>query len=129
MYHRVVTAPPYKLSLEEREGYLHAQIEGDKDSYDTTMGACTQIAAACKGRRAKKVLVEHQVHGRLSTLEIFKIASQLPDLFEDVWVAFVIHTATAPDNPEFLETVAQNRGGRGRLFEDPREAEVWLRSL
>ena len=120
---------PYKLTLEDREGYLHALIEGDQDSYDITMGACTQIAAACKGRRAKKILVEHKVRGRLSTLEIFKIATQLPDLFEDVWVAFVVHVPTAPDNPEFLETVAQNRGGRGRLFEDPREAEVWLRSL
>lgn len=129
MYHRNVTTPAYTLSLEERDGYLHAVIEGEKDSYDTTMGACTQIAAACKGRRAKKALVEHKVHGRLSTLEIFKIASQLPDLFQEVWVAFVIHVATTPDNPEFLETVAKNRGGRGRLFEDPREAEGWLRSL
>jgi len=121
--------PAYTLSLEEREGVLHALIEGEKDSYDLTMGACTQIAAACKGRRAAKVLVEHKVSGRLSTLEIFKIATQLPDLFEDIWVAFVIHRATAPDNPEFLETVAQNRGGRGRLFEDSKEAEAWLRSL
>jgi len=67
--------PAYSLSLEEREGVLHALIEGEKDSYDLTMGACTQIAAACKGRRAAKVLVEHKVSGRLSTLEIFKIAT------------------------------------------------------
>src|SRR5258708_21623876 len=119
MYHRGVPGPAYKLSLEEREGFLHALIEGDKDSYDITMGACTQIAAACKGRRTAKVLVEHQVRGRLSTLEIFKIASQLPDLFENVWVAFVVHAATVPENPEFLENVAQNRAGRGPLFSDP----------
>ena len=30
VYHRVVTTPPYKLTIEEREGYLHALIEGEQ---------------------------------------------------------------------------------------------------
>jgi len=124
-----VTDPGYQLRLEERGDIFHAVIEGKEDSYDVTMGACTEIAALCKARHVSKLLVEHKVRGRLSTLEIFKMATQLPDLFENVWVAFVIHSATAPDNPEFLQNVAQNRGARGRLFSDAKDAEDWLRSL
>ena len=124
-----VAVPEYRLTVEDRSEYLHALITGEKDSYDVTMGAVTEIAAACKIRGTSKLLVEHQVSGRLSTLEIFRIASQLPDLFEGVYVAFVVHLATAPDNGEFLELVARNRGGRGRLFNNPSDADLWLRSL
>jgi hypothetical protein len=124
-----VAGPDYKLSLEERGDIFHVVIEGEQDSYDVTMGACTEIAALCKARKVSKLLVEHKVRGRLSTLEIFKMATQLPVLFENVRVAFVIHAATAPDNPEFLQNVAQNRGARGRLFSDAKDAEAWLRSL
>ncbi|HLY11106.1 MAG TPA: hypothetical protein VKW04_17520 [Planctomycetota bacterium] len=124
-----MSAPDYRLTLEDREAYLYALITGARDSYDVTMGAVTEIAAACKVRGTSKLLVEHQVSGRLTTLEVFKIASQLPDLFGGVFVGFVIRVATSTDNPEFLENVARNRGGQGRLFTDPAAADAWLRSL
>jgi hypothetical protein len=117
------------VTFEARKDYLHALVTGERDSYDVTMGAVTDIAAACKVRGTKKLLVEHKISGRLSTLDIYKIASQLPDLFEGVAVAFVIHLTVTPENPEFLENVARNRGGEGRLFVDPAAADAWLRSL
>ena len=125
---RMETAP-YRVTLEERPGYLHAVIIGEQDSFDVTMGACTEIAAGAKVRKAKKLLVEHKVKGTLSTLDVFKIASKLPDLFEGVVVAFCVHLTANPDNPQFLEHVATNRGGVGRLFADPRDAVAWLQSL
>ena len=128
-YHGGVGGPAYKLTLEDRKDYLYALITGEQDSYDVTMGAVTEVAAACKIRGTTKLLVEHQVSGRLSTLEIYKIATQLPPLFGDVYVGFVVRLTSTPENPELLRNVAVNRGGRGRLFTDAESAEAWLRSL
>jgi hypothetical protein len=124
-----VAGPEYRLTLVDRPGYLHASISGEKDSFETTMGAVTELASLCQLRQVKKLLVEHDIAGQLSTLDVYKIASQLPELYRGIHVAFVIHHATIPDNPEFLRTVAQNRGATGRLFEDALQAEAWLVSL
>jgi hypothetical protein len=121
-----VTSPAYRLAFEDRPGHLHVLVTGDKDSFETTMAAVTEIAGVCLARRVTKLLVEHDISGKLSTLDVFKIASRLPDLYQGVHVAFVVHQAQIPDNPEFLENVARNRGAQGRLFADAREAEAWL---
>lgn len=121
--------PAFTLILEIGPAFLHAQIKGKEDSYETTLGAVTEVAAFCRERKIDKVLLEHAIPGRLTTLEVFKIASQLPDLYRGIVVAFVVHLAQMPENPRFLETVATNRGGEGRLFMNVAEAEKWLRSI
>jgi hypothetical protein len=121
--------PAYTLAWEDRTGFLHAAILGKEDSYETTLGAVTEIAATCRERGVDKVLVEHAIPGRLKTLDIWKIASLLPELYRGITVAFVVHLTERPENPEFLETVARNRGATGRLFQDVHEAERWLRSV
>jgi len=128
-YDRCMSVPGYQLTLEDRKDYLYALITGERDSYDVTLGAVTEVAAACKTRGTAKLLVEHRVAGRLSALEIYRIAVQLPGLFGDVYVGFVVGLTSTPENPELLRNVAVNRGGRGRLFADVPSAEAWLRSL
>lgn len=123
-----MAAGAFRLSLETRSGYLFASITGEKDSYETTMAAVTEVAAACRAHGATRLLVEHDIDGKLTTLEIFTIARQLPQLYEGIQVAFVIHRAEIPDNPGFLENVARNRGAQGRLFSSVPEAEAWLLS-
>jgi hypothetical protein len=120
--------PEYRLMLEDREGYLYARITGDRDSYETTLAAVTEISNICRTRKSAKLLLEHDISGLLTTLEIFKIASQLPTLYQGVSVGFVVRQAAIPDNPQFLENVARNRGGQGRLFASASEAESWLLS-
>ena len=124
-----MTPPPHQLTLKDRKGLLHVLITGEKDTYESTLAAVTEIASLCRKRGLTKVLVEHKVGGRLSTLEVFKIGSQLPALYEGIYVGFVIHTTEVPDNPQFIEQVARNRGAYGRLFATMRDAEEWLRSL
>jgi len=124
-----VATPPYRLTTEDRNGYLYASIHGEEDSLEITMAAVTEIAGICLARKATKLLVEHNLPGRLSTLDVFKIASRLPDLYEGVHVGFVIHRTEIPDNPQFLENVARNRGGTGRLFKRIEDAEAWLLAL
>ncbi len=120
---------PHQLTLQDLDGLLHVRITGEKDSYESTLAAVTEIASLCRKRGLTKVLVENAVRGQLSTLEVFKIGSQLPGLYEGIYVGFVIHTTDLPDNPRFIQDVARNRGALGRLFPTIREAEAWLRSL
>ena len=124
-----MSRPAHSLTLKDRNGLLHILITGEKDSYERTLAAVTEIASLCRKRGLTKVLVEHQVGGRLSTVEVFKIGSQLPALYEGIYVGFVIHTTEQPDNAHFIQDVARNRGAMGRLFENIQEAEKWLRSL
>ena len=119
----------HRLTLKDRGGLLHVLIQGEKDSYERTLTAVKEIAALCRKRKLTKVLVEHAVGGRLSTLDVYKIGAQLPELYEGITVGFVIHTAEVPENPGFIQDVARNRGALGRLFATIQEAEDWLRSL
>jgi len=117
----------YRLAWEDREGYLHASISGDRDSFDVTRGAVMEIAKVCREMKATKLLVEHDVDGALTSTEVYNIGRQLPVLFRGVQVAFVVHHPTVRVNPAFLELVARNRGANGRLFETVEEAGRWLR--
>ena len=124
-----MTARAYQLTIEDRAGYLYARISGEQHSFEITMSAVTEVAGICRGRRATRLLVEHDLPGKLSTLDVFKIASRLPELYDGVHVGFVIHRTEIPDNPQFLENVARNRGAGGHLFATVAEAEAWLLSL
>ena len=118
--------PRYRLVWESREGFLQASISGEQDSFELTMGAVLEIARVCRERKAEKLLVEHEVPGALTSTDVYALAKELPELFRGVQVAFIIHHATVPVNPEFLQLVARNRGANGRLFETVAEAERWL---
>jgi hypothetical protein len=124
-----MSRPAHSLTLKDRNGLLHILITGEKDSYERTLAAVTEIASLCRKRGLTKVMVEHKVGGHLTTLEVFKIGSQLPALYEGIYVGFVIHTAEQQDNARFIQDVARNRGAMGRLFPNIKEAEQWLRSL
>jgi hypothetical protein len=123
-----MAVPLYTLTTEERQGYLYAKMTGEKDSFESTMAAVTELAGICLARKVTRLLVEHDMPGKLSTLDVFKMASRLPELFDGVDVGFVIHRSEIPDNPKFLENVARNRGAQGRLFATVDEAEAWLLS-
>ncbi|HVE38792.1 MAG TPA: hypothetical protein VNM14_02820 [Planctomycetota bacterium] len=118
--------PAYKLTTEDRQGYLYAKMSGEKDSLESTMAAVTELAGICLARKVNRLLVEHDMPGKLSTLDVYKMASRLPELFDGIDVAFVIHRSEIPDNPKFLENVARNRGATGRLFSSVEDAEAWL---
>jgi len=122
-------APSYRLVIEDRPGYLYASLSAEQDSFELEMRAVTELSAICRARGASKLLVEHSIPSRLSTWEVYTIAIQLPKLYRGIAVAFVIHSPQSPDDGEFLEVVARNRGGKGQLFASAREAENWLYSI
>jgi hypothetical protein len=120
--------PPYRLGIEERSGFLYASLRGDRNSFELSMTAVTDLAAICRARGIRKLLVEHDLPSCLTTFEVYTLAEQIPKLYRGIVVAFVIHQSTTPGLPEFLEIVARNRGAKGQLFADARAAEEWLLS-
>jgi hypothetical protein len=69
------------MVIEDRPGYLDASLSAEGDSFELEMKAVTQLAAICRSRGAAKLLVEHSIPSRLSTLEVYTIAVQLPRLY------------------------------------------------
>lgn len=57
------------------------------------------------------------------------MAERLPDLFQGVVVAFVIHSNDVVDHPRLLEEVSRQKGATGRLFKTVSAAERWLTSV
>ena len=124
-----MTAKQYTLTFEERPDYLYARVEGEKDSYEISRAFWTEVAGECERLGASKVLVEENIPEVVSVSEMYAIASELPDLFLGVSLAFVDRYADQVELNSFGELVAQNRGVRGRYFADLASAEEWLRSL
>jgi hypothetical protein len=124
-----MTAKQYKLTFEDRPEYLHARVEGEHDSYEISRDFWAEIGSECEKRGTTKLLVEENIPEVVSFSDMYNIASDLPDLFFGISIAFVDRFADQAELNSFGELVAQNRGVRGRFFADVASAEDWLREL
>lgn len=118
---------PYRIEFEERPGYLYAHVSGERDSLEISLGFWREIAAECRRSEARRVLIEEDIKECVSMLEMYQIGAEIPRLgFENVLVAFVDPYLEQQELNRFGETVASNRGLRGKFFNDAHEAEKWL---
>ena len=124
-----MTEKQYTLTFEERPDYLYARVEGEHDSYEISRDFWIEIAGECEKRGTRKLLVEENIPEAVSVSEMYAIASELPDRFLDVSLAFVDPYADQAELNSFGELVAQNRGVRGRFFADVASAEEWLANV
>ena len=124
-----MTAKRYTLTFEERPDYLYARVEGEHDSYEISRSFWLEVSEECERRGVSKVIVEENIPEAVSVSEMYAIASELPDMFLGVSIAFVDPHADQAELNSFGELVAQNRGVRGRFFADVASAEDWLRGL
>jgi hypothetical protein len=123
------SAQLYELSFEYRRQYLYAFVTGEKDSYEISRQYWTEIAEECKKIGIKKVLVEEDIKENVSMSEMYRIASELPELgFFGIRLAFVDRQIEQHQLNQFGETVATNRGLFSRVFNNFEEAEKWLLS-
>ena len=117
---------PYRLTFDDRPDLLHARVEGEHDSYEISRQFWKEIAAECERLKATRLLVEEDIPEAVSFADIYAIASELPEMFIGVSIAFVDRYADQAELNSFGELVAQNRGVRGRFFADAAVAEEWL---
>jgi len=120
----------YRLTIEEKSGYLHAVITG-RNSRENVQGYQQEVLRECLARGCGRVLIEERLEGpRLGPGDVFDIAAQgaargattLPA------IAYVDVNAQGP-LMKLAEDVAVNRGVRVRTFATVAEAERWLRQL
>jgi hypothetical protein len=118
---------PYRIKFEQRDQYLYAYVAGEHDSLSISLEFWREIAAECRRAEARKVLIEEDIEESVSMLEMYQIAAEIPQMgFANVLIAFVDRFLEQQSLNEFGELVATNRGLRAKVFNNVKEAEIWL---
>ena len=118
---------PYELTLEHRNGYLYAYVEGESDSYEISRAFWTEVADEVRRTDVERVLIDENIEQSVSMAEVFQLASELPKMgFGSARVAFVDRYLDQQEVNAFGELVAVNRGLSGKVFNNVAEAESWL---
>lgn len=122
---------PYDIRFEHRPEYLYVYVSGEKDSIEISTRYWSEIAAECRKKDYKKVLVEEDISEAIvSVLELYQLASELPKYgFAGIYIAFVDRFIEQNELNEFVKLVAANRGLKGCIFNDVEEAKKWLLSV
>lgn len=121
-------APDFTLQFEQRDDYLYVFVSGPTDNLDVSTRSWKRIHAKVAELGRERVLVEEEFPNQLTTMEMFKVAELISDLFRgEARIAHVDRRAADIDLNKFGETVAVNRGVSGRVFDNVRDAEKWLR--
>lgn len=119
----------YSLTINKKSTYLHAVVMG-KNTKENVAQYLNEILRECTARKCFKVLIEERLEGpRLSTFDVFSIASQgaLQAIGKMKAIAYVDVNAKG-SLMHFAETVAVNRALPARVFSTVAEAENWLLS-
>jgi hypothetical protein len=120
--------PPnkYTVSYEDRVSYLHALVEGEADSIETSLHYWNAVAEECRRRGRRQLLVVEDFRTPAPLTDVFRVAEQLPGILRGLRVAFIDREADQYAENMFGETVAVNRGAVGRVFRDEAAAIMWL---
>ena len=118
---------PYEIKFDYREKYLFALVSGEKDALETSLMFWQDIIRECNEKNYKKILITEEFKNNISAIELFILGEKLTEMVSrSTSVAFVDKELQHLEMNKFTETVAINRGGRGRAFSDVKEAENWL---
>lgn len=116
----------FTIQFDAQPEYLSAYVSGEKDSLEISRQFWREIADECRRVECKKLLIVEDIEEAVSEADVYLIASEIPQLFYGVRVAFVdVHLDHKSLN-EFGEIVAVNRGVSGRIFNDVETAKRWL---
>ena len=117
----------YRLTLENRPGYLYAYVEGEQDSYDISRAYWQEIADEAARLGANRVLIDENIVESASLVDTYQLASEIPSMgFSTTRIAFVDRYLDQQEINSFGELVAVNRGLIAKVFNDTASAEEWL---
>jgi hypothetical protein len=117
----------YVIHYDYHENYLIATVSGEKDSLEVSLLFWEEIFDECKNRNYTRLLVTENFKNDISAIDMYILGEKLADMVpKNVSVAFVDEQIQQLELNKFSETVAYNRGGKGKVFSDYLEAEKWL---
>jgi len=117
----------YVIQYDYRDKYLYASVSGEKDSLELSLKFWQEIFTECESKNYKRLLVTENFKNNISPIDMFILGEKLGEMASrNTSVAFVDKQIQQLEMNKFSETVAYNRGGRGRVFSDFTEAENWL---
>jgi hypothetical protein len=116
-----------ELHFEVRPEYLYVRARGESAEEGDILGVCRSIAAECRHRGARRLLVETELKRQMSVAGYFHVTQQLPKLgFDGVRFAFLDRRNLDFERTRFRENVAFNWGITARVFDNQPAAEAWL---
>ena len=121
------TPSGYRLSIEQKPGYLHAVVTGPNTA-ENVHGYLDELFSECIARGCYRLLVEERLEGpRLRTVEVFEIVTRGSQKVAGMLRAIAyVDVNLQGDLMRFAETAAANRGLPVMLFATVPEAEAWL---
>ena len=118
---------PYKIQYDYRNRYLFALVSGEKDSLEISLQFWQEILDECESKNYKRALITENFRNNISAIDMYILGEKLIEMVpRDTCVAFVDSQISQLELNKFTETVAYNRGGKGKVFVDEKEAESWL---
>jgi hypothetical protein len=118
---------PYTIQFDYREKYLFALVSGEKDSLEISLMFWKDIFDECEAKNYNKTLITENFSNDISAIDMYILGEKLTEMApKNISVAFVDDQIQQLEMNKFTETVAYNRGGKGKAFADKKEAEKWL---
>jgi hypothetical protein len=117
----------YQLTFEQRPGYVHSKVVGER-SVENTLRFLHDSYTACVNSGRTALLLEMHLSGpSLTTASMFEvIASWVYEAVKLRKIAYVEGPIDDAALSEFAMTVAVNRGVNMRQFRDVAAAAAWL---
>lgn len=122
--------PAFRIEYELRAGYLRAEVVGGAVSLAIVSDYWSQVAAECRRRGARKMLVVENLVGPSSDREeaIPALVAHLRGLgLEGIRIAFVKHDTRDLALAEMAGLLVRATGWEARTFIDEAPAQLWLR--
>jgi hypothetical protein len=124
-----VSEKSYTIVFEDHPDYLFALVHGDQYGYEVLSGFLKDIADECKRRNFRKVLIEENISATASKEDVYRTASELPELgFAGIRMAYVDRFTDQKEINEFGHDVAVDNGIKVEIFATQAEADAWLTS-
>ncbi len=123
-----------KLKHKAFKDYLRVEFNGNRTpGQEVEEGIATwkQVADIARKVKLNRIMVVSKVKGRLPAVSAFNITESL-DIIG--WQQDFIIAGVAPDkiaftNLSIFETIMQNLGYEGKMFENESDAKKWLLSI
>src|SRR4051794_33661369 len=122
-------APQYKLTYEQRRGYLYAHISVDTINSEMAILYLREVVDRCNELDYKRLMIDRDIPVVLPDGVMFFVAVQFQEMIKGIRTALINPYSSNDPGLDFGGMVVRNRGGDYALFHNATDAEAWLFSL